>query len=99
VSRIDALVVPEDRFHPTLELTIFFPCVDSLSPPKSRCFRKCDYNKLNNMILQYNWTNLYNFMNIKITTEVFLCVLNLFFNECVPDSLPPKLNRTPNVHE
>jgi len=28
VSRIDPLVVPEDRYHPTLELT----CLDTLSP-------------------------------------------------------------------
>jgi len=46
VSRIDPLVVPEDRYHPTLELTICLPCVDTLSPllsqTKSRWFRKCD---------------------------------------------------------
>jgi len=29
---IDPLVVPEDRYHPTLELTICLPCVDTLSP-------------------------------------------------------------------
>ncbi|XP_070854418.1 monocarboxylate transporter 9-like isoform X2 [Drosophila suzukii] len=44
VSRIDALVVPEDRYHPTMELTICLPCVDTLSPlvsqTKVRCFRK-----------------------------------------------------------
>jgi len=47
VSRIDALVVPEDRYHPTLVLTNCLPCVDTLSPlvpqTKMRCFRKCDY--------------------------------------------------------
>jgi len=32
VSRTDPLVVPEDRFHPTLKLTICLPCVDTLSP-------------------------------------------------------------------
>jgi len=31
VSRIDSLVVPEDRYHPTLELTICLHCVDNLS--------------------------------------------------------------------
>jgi len=60
VSRIDALVVPEDQYHPTMELTICLPCVDTLSPlvypTKMRCFRKCDYNKRNDMISPYNWT-------------------------------------------
>jgi len=53
VSKIDPLVEPKDRYHPTLELTICSPCIDTLSPllslPKSRCFRKCDFNKLNNI--------------------------------------------------
>jgi len=44
VSRIDPIVVPEDQYHPTLELTNCLPCVDTLSPllspTKSRCFRK-----------------------------------------------------------
>jgi len=29
VSRIDPLVVPDDRYHPTLELKICLPCVDT----------------------------------------------------------------------
>jgi len=58
VSRIDALIVPEDRYHFTLEIKICLPCVDTISPllfpTKSRCFGKCDCNKLNYMISQYN---------------------------------------------
>jgi len=96
---MDPLVVPEDRYHPTLELTICFPCVDtlspSLSPTKSRCFRKCDFSKLNNLISQYNWTNLYNCLDIESATELFNSVLNSFFFECVPDSFPPKIDRPP----
>jgi len=91
--------VPEDRYHPTLDLTICLPCVDTLSPllspTKSRCFRKCDFNKLNNMISQYNWANLYNCWDIESATELFYSVLNSFFCECVPDSFPPKLGRPP----
>jgi len=30
VSRIDALIVPEDRYHFTLEITICLPCVYTL---------------------------------------------------------------------
>jgi len=94
VSRIDPLVVPEDRCHPTLELTICFPCVDTLSPllslTKSRCFRKCDFSKLNNFISQYNWTNLYNCLDIESATEILYSVLNPFFCKYVPDSFPPK---------
>jgi len=79
VSGIDPLVVPEDWYHPTLELTICLPSVDTLSPllspTKSRCFRKCDFNKLNNMISQYNWKNLYNCLDIKSAT---VSVLNSF---------------------
>jgi len=91
--------VPEDRYHPTLKLKICLPCVDTLSPllspTKSRCFRKCHYNKLNNMISQYNWTNLYNCLDIESATELFYSVLNSFFCECVPDSVPPRLDRSP----
>jgi len=91
--------VPEDRYHPTLELTICFPCVDTLSPllspTKSRCFRKCDFSKLNNLISQYYWTNLYNCLDIESATELFNSVLNSFFFECVPDSFPSKIDRPP----
>jgi len=45
------------------------------------------------MISQYNWTDLYNYMDIKSATELFYIVLNTFFNECVPDRLPSKLNK------
>jgi len=97
VSRIDPLVVPEDRYPPTLELTICLTCVNTLSPllspTKSRCFRKCDFSKLNNMISQYYWTNLYNCWDIESATELFYSVLNSFFCECVPNSFPPKLDR------
>jgi len=99
VSRIDPLVVSEDRYHPTFELTICLFCVDTLSPllspTKSRCFRKCDFGKLKNLISQYNWTNLYNCSDIESATELLYSVLNSFFCECVPDSFPPKLDRPP----
>jgi len=88
-----------DQYHPTLELTICLPGVDtlspSLSPNKCRCFRKCDFSKLNNLISQYNWTNLYNCFDIESATELFYSVLNSFSSECVPDSFPPKLDRPP----
>jgi len=99
VSRIDALVLPKDRYHPTTEFTICLPCVDTLSPlvspTKMICFRKCDYNQLNDLISQNNWTDLYNCMDIESPTELFYIVLNTFFNECVPVRLPSRLNRPP----
>jgi len=86
VCIIVPLVVPEDRYHPTLELKIFLPYVDTvsplLSPTKSRCFRKCDLNKLNIMISH-------------CATELFYSVPNSFFCECVSDSFPPRLDRPP----
>jgi len=91
--------VPEDRYNPTLELTICLPCVDTLSPllspTKSSCFRKWDFSKLNNLISQYNWTNLYNCLDIESATKLFYSFLNSFFCECVPDSFPPKIDRPP----
>jgi len=59
------------------------------------CFRKCDYNQLNDLISQNNWTDLYNCMDIESPTELFYIVLNTFFNECVPVRLPSRLNRPP----
>jgi len=44
------------------------------------------------MISQYNWTNLYNSLDIKSATELFYSVRNSYFCECVSDSFPPKLN-------
>jgi len=34
-------------------------------------------------------------MDIKRATELFYLVLNTFFNECVPDRFPSKVNRPP----
>jgi len=34
-------------------------------------------------------------MDIESATELFYIVLNTFFNECVPDRLPSRLNRPP----
>jgi len=47
------------------------------------------------LISQYNWTNLYNCLDIESTTELFYSVLNSFFCECVPDSFPLTLDRPP----
>jgi len=98
VSRIDPLVVPEDRYHSTLELTTCLPCISTLSPllspTKSGYFRKCDFNKLNNMISQYN-------LDVESATELFYSVLNSFFCECVPLDRPPwftnQLQRLRNI--
>jgi len=98
VSRIDPLVVPEDRYHSTLELTTCLPCISTLSPllspTKSGYFRKCDFNKLNNMISQNN-------LDVESATELFYSVLNSFFCECVPLDRPPwftnQLQRLRNI--
>jgi len=34
-------------------------------------------------------------LNIERATELFYSALNSFFSECVPDSLPPKLDMPP----
>jgi len=82
-------------FIPSPFFSVFILAVDtlslSLSPTKSRCFRKW----INNLISQYNWTNLYNCLDIESTTELFYSVLNSIFCECVPDSFPLTLDRPP----
>jgi len=45
------------------------------------------------MISQYNWTNLFNCLDIESDTALFYSVLNSFFCECVLDSFSPKLDR------
>jgi len=47
------------------------------------------------MISLYNWTNLYNCLDIESAMELFYSVLNSFFCECDSDSFPPKLDRPP----
>jgi len=63
-----------------LELTILLYLTCPLvSPTKKICFRKCVYIKLNDMISKYNWTDLYNCMDIESATELFYIVFNTFF--------------------
>jgi len=44
------------------------------------------------MISQYNWTNLFNCLDIESATELFYSVLNTFFCECVPGEVKSEDN-------
>lgn len=63
IHRTVPITLPEDCYHPTIELTTSFSHVHlpgsvRNSKLKDFCFKKANYHKLNELLINTNWNNL-----------------------------------------
>ncbi|XP_063913193.1 uncharacterized protein LOC135129854 [Zophobas morio] len=90
VLRSDFFLVPEDPLHPTLLVHIdLVPCKKSNnfcfnSDDAGFNFRKADFPCLYDLLLNYDWSNIYNFNNVDDACEHMYTVLYSLFDLCVP---------------
>lgn len=90
-TRISPLSNPEDRYHPTLEITYSSPCstLNSRQHEKIFCFKRTNYDALSTALCQINWNDVFALHNDNLDQ-----MLNSFYsllNECLLKSVPKSL--------
>jgi len=99
IARTSEITLPEDPYHPTLELTID-TCtkVYELSEKSAKripCFRRANFVLINSLIACSDWSNLYLCTNINEAVNIFYNVLNEVFDTCVHTYYPKISNQPP----
>jgi len=94
-----AITLPEDPYHPTLELTIDTGTkVHELSEKSAKyfpCFRRANFALINSLIACSDWSNLHLCTNITEAVNIFYIALNAVFDTCVPAYYPKISNQPP----
>lgn len=86
VTKSDFTVVPEDLYHPALHVTgtdIFIPLIK----PQIRMkylFKRANYTKLNELLLEQDWSFITNSNNLDDVTNEFYYIVNSLINRYVP---------------
>lgn len=97
INRSEPLTLPEDLYHPTIEISCNIPNVlpdtNSTRKAKQFCFKRANYNDLNNLLNNTNWLQLLNIQNgephnIDDMVDRFYITLFEYLNECVPKFTP-----------
>lgn len=88
LARVAPLTQPEDPYHPTFDVTLDIGAnLQNISDrPAKRvyCFGKSDFDRLNNFIYDFNWSDLYMCTDMAAAVDIFYNAMNSFFSECVP---------------
>jgi len=99
IARTSAIILPEDPYHSTLELTIDTGTkVYELSEKLAKripCFRRKNFALINCLIACSDWSNLYLCTNINDAVNIFYNILNEVFDTCVPTYYPKISNQPP----
>lgn len=103
VKRTTPISVPEDRYHPAIELFVSIPpdCVlQPLVSVKSYCFKRTNYILLNELILNTNWYDiLIPPVNLDVTLEdtfgLFYHKMYSFMDLCIPKQIMKPLSGPP----
>jgi hypothetical protein len=99
LNRAQPLSVPEDPYHPTLEVNFdlgYYSLTNSNTNSKRvRCFRKADFLLLNNLISNFDWSNLHLCTDMAVAIKVFYSTINSFFDICVPRFYPTASSKPP----
>ena len=99
LSRTEPLTYPEDPYHPTLELVIDLGTSVTnfhITPTvRVRQFRKADFTKLNELLSQSEWSDLYVCTDLSIAIKLFYNRLNACFDACIPSAYPTRSNKPP----
>jgi len=89
IARTPAIPLPEDPYHPTLELTI--TKVHKLSEKSAKlipCFRRATFALIRSLIACSDWSNLYLYTHITEADNIFYSILNAVFYTCAPMYYP-----------
>lgn len=93
LTRADPISTPEDRYHPTIELSFNTPFLHkSKSSSKNNkvfCFKKTNYTDLNFFLNNTNWLEKLSVINGNSTSidnmiDTFYKTVLEYLNECVP---------------
>ncbi|XP_055589490.1 uncharacterized protein LOC129741736 [Uranotaenia lowii] len=88
---IDA-VVPIDTYHPPFNFDISFPnpiVFDEAFDTSARNFNRADFDTMNRVLSEINWTDFLNCTDVDIAVRVFSSILDDVFNNSVPLVRPP----------
>lgn len=93
ITRYCPISEPEDRHHPTIEISCTFPSSHNPilypEPKKVFCFKRSDHLMLNNLIFNTDWHQLLKIQNgspiaIDSMVNTFYNTINSFMDICIP---------------
>lgn len=96
IHRTDPITVPEDRHHPTIEVNMSFSSIHTSVPAsnsrfKDFCFKKANYDTLNILLNDTNWSSLLSTSNSFNESAAIDHVIERFYdrvywimNQCIP---------------
>ncbi|XP_055601549.1 probable serine/threonine-protein kinase nek3 [Uranotaenia lowii] len=85
-------VVPIDVYHPPLEfISSFLSLVAFVEAfdPSARDFRRADFDLMNLVLSQVDWTNLQRCTSVHVAVNLFYTIMDDVFDESVPMARPP----------
>ena len=91
ITKTGPLSFPEDRHHPTIGIMTSFYKVDKASKSTSTyCYKKTDFDKLNELLSNVNWYEVLSFnndgSNFDNILQRFYSIISSFISETVPMS-------------
>lgn len=105
VNRIDPVTLPEDRYHPTIEIcynlfTNNIVSENSGNNDKVYCFNRANYTELNNRLFTTNWLQLLSApicssYSIDKSINMFYKTMFNYMEECIPKHVPRKKSGPP----
>lgn len=104
INRSYPITVPEDRYHPSIELMISIPSDNILSPAictdKVFSFKNADYFALNELIVNTDWNNLLSLSlypngTIENMFNIFYSKMRSFMESCIPKRIQRPLSGPP----
>lgn len=92
LKRADPVTIPEDRYHPTLEINLNLPVLHDTQNKfnvKDYCFKRANYDDLNYYLNNTDWLHLLANANgtpnsIDSMIRIFYETVQNYMNECIP---------------
>lgn len=93
VNRADPVTLPEDQYHPAIEISCNIPNVirnkNSVRREKYFCFKRANYNDLNSLLVNTNWLELLTTPKSKPCfidemVDRFYNIMFEYMSECIP---------------
>lgn len=104
VNRVDPVTLPEDRYHPTIEISCNIQGLDCAKnvtkKEKNFCFQRTNYADFNNLLYNTNWLQLLSIPNglpnpVDKMIKIFYETMYQYMDECIPKISPRSQNGPP----